>query len=74
MTPQQHAQEIYNSFYAICAEYTEEIQCSLQAKQCAMWHVREKLKTASYQKLKFAGEGLSERGFYEQVQKHLEEM
>ena len=36
MTPKEKADEIYSKCYIICQEYTEEIQCSIQAKQCAL--------------------------------------
>jgi hypothetical protein len=32
----ERADEIYSKCYTICQEYTEEIQCSIQAKQCAL--------------------------------------
>lgn len=38
MNPQQQAQQLFDKFYIICQEYTEEIQCSLQAKECGMLH------------------------------------
>jgi len=41
MTEKQQADQIYNSFYMITQEYTEEIVCSLLAKQCAILHVKE---------------------------------
>jgi hypothetical protein len=36
MTPQEKAKELFDKYYIICQEYTEEIQCSIQAKQCAL--------------------------------------
>lgn len=36
MTPKEKAQELLDKYYIICQEYTEEIQCSIQAKQCAL--------------------------------------
>jgi hypothetical protein len=35
-TPQEKAKELFDKFYIVCQEYTEEIQCSIQAKQCAL--------------------------------------
>lgn len=32
----KEAKEIYDTYYIICMEYTEEIQCSLQAKLCSI--------------------------------------
>jgi len=39
------AQELFNKYYIICMEYTEEIQCSLQAKQCALLAAEECMET-----------------------------
>jgi hypothetical protein len=36
MTPKEKAKELFGKHYIICQEYTEEIQCSIQAKQCAL--------------------------------------
>lgn len=37
MTPaQEKAKQLFDEYYLICQEYTEEIQCSLQAKACAL--------------------------------------
>jgi len=36
MIPKEYAKQLFDKFYLICHEYTEEIQCSLQAKQCAL--------------------------------------
>lgn len=49
----EKAIEIFNKFYIICQEYTEEIQCSLQAKQCALITVDEMINAqrACYTKL-----------------------
>jgi hypothetical protein len=44
MSPQEKAKELFGKHYIICQEYTEEIQCSIQAKQCAMVLVDEVLK------------------------------
>ncbi len=41
MTPKEKAQELFDKYYIICQEYTEEIQCSIQAKQCALIAVDE---------------------------------
>jgi hypothetical protein len=40
-TPKEKAEELFDKFYIICQEYTEEIQCSVQAKQCALIAVDE---------------------------------
>jgi hypothetical protein len=44
MSPQEKAKELFGKHYIICQEYTEEIQCSIQAKQCAIILVDEVLK------------------------------
>lgn len=44
MSPQEKAKELFGKHYIICQEYTEEIQCSIQAKQCAMVSVQEIIK------------------------------
>lgn len=41
MTPKDKAMELIDKYYIICQEYTEEIQCSIQAKQCALIAVDE---------------------------------
>lgn len=41
MTPQEKAKELFDKYYIICQEFTEEIQCSIQAKQCALIAVEE---------------------------------
>jgi hypothetical protein len=43
MTPQEKAKEMLSKFYIICQEFTEEIQCSIQAQQCALIAVDEVL-------------------------------
>jgi hypothetical protein len=35
-TPKEKAEELFDKYYIVCQEYTEEIQCSVQAKQCAL--------------------------------------
>jgi hypothetical protein len=39
MTAYQKAKQIYDEYFIICQEFTEEIQCGLQAKKCAINHV-----------------------------------
>ena len=36
MSAAKTAKELYDTYYLICQEFTEEIQCSIQAKQCAL--------------------------------------
>jgi hypothetical protein len=56
MSPQEKAKELFGKHYIICQEYTEEIQCSIQAKQCAMVSVDEIIKYVlpRYQDFTFA--------------------
>ena len=41
MTPKEKAKELVDKYYIICQEFTEEIQCSIQAKQCALISIEE---------------------------------
>ena len=41
MNPKEKANELLDKYYIICQEFTEEIQCSIQAKQCALIAVEE---------------------------------
>jgi hypothetical protein len=56
MSPQEKAKELFGKHYIICQEYTEEIQCSIQAKQCALASVDEIIKYVlpRYQDFAFA--------------------
>jgi len=45
MIPKEKAKELLDKYYIICQEFTEEIQCSIQAKQCALITVDEILET-----------------------------
>jgi hypothetical protein len=47
MSPKEKANELFDKYYIICQEFTEEIQCSIQAKQCALIAVDEILFEAS---------------------------
>jgi hypothetical protein len=44
MTPKEKAKELFGKHYIVCQEYTEEIQCSIQAKQCALIAIDEIVK------------------------------
>jgi hypothetical protein len=44
MTPELKAKKLFDKYYFICQEFTEEIQCSIQAKQCALIAVDEIMK------------------------------
>jgi hypothetical protein len=56
MSPQEKAKELFGKHYIICQEYTEEIQCSIQAKQCALASIDEIIKYVlpRYQDFTFA--------------------
>lgn len=41
MEPKEKAKELLDKYFIICQEFTEEIQCSIQAKQCALIAVDE---------------------------------
>lgn len=47
LSPKDKAQELYDKYYIVCQEFTEEIQCSIQAKQCALIAVQEIIKSRS---------------------------
>jgi hypothetical protein len=49
MSPQEKAKELFGKHYIICQEYTEEIQCSIQAKQCAFIAVDEMIEQQQMQ-------------------------
>lgn len=44
MTPKEKAEKLFDKYYLICQDFTEEIQCSIQAKQCALIAVNEIFK------------------------------
>jgi hypothetical protein len=41
MKAKEKAKEFFDKYYIVCQEYTEEIQCSIQAKECALIAVDE---------------------------------
>ena len=41
MTAKEKAKELFDKYYIVCQEYTEEIQCSIQAQECALIAVDE---------------------------------
>jgi hypothetical protein len=49
MTPKEKAKKLFDRYYIVCQEYTEEIQCSIQAKECALIAVDELLTLITYQ-------------------------
>ena len=40
----EKAKELLDKYFIICQEFTEEIQCSIQAKQCALIAIEEMIK------------------------------
>lgn len=44
MTAKEKAQELFDKYYILCQEFTEEIQCSIQAKECVLVAVEEMQK------------------------------
>lgn len=49
MTPEEKAEELFDKYYIVCQEFTEEIQCSIQAKQCTLIAVNEMIKQQQVQ-------------------------
>lgn len=52
MTPKEKARELFDKFYIVYQEYTEEIQCSIQAKECAIIAVNEILNNGNLEYMK----------------------
>jgi hypothetical protein len=50
MTAKEKAKEFFDKYYIVCQEYTEEIQCSIQAKECALIAVDEILEVIEFNK------------------------
>jgi nucleoside-triphosphatase THEP1 len=48
MNAKRKAKELIDKYYIICQEFTEEIQCSIQAKQCALIAIDEILEDDVY--------------------------
>lgn len=48
MTPKEKARELFDKFYLVCQEYREEIQCSIQAKKCAVNAIDEIIELPIY--------------------------
>lgn len=47
-SPKEKARELFDKFYIVCQEYTEEIQCHIQAKKCAIFAVDEIIELPVY--------------------------
>lgn len=48
MSEKEKAKELFDKYFVICQEFTEEIQCSIQAKQCALIAVDEIIKAVEF--------------------------
>jgi hypothetical protein len=71
MTPKEKAQEIFDKYYIVCQEFTEEIQCSIQAKQCALIAVDELINQCwSYREIDL---GLALE-YWEEVKQEIEKL
>jgi len=47
MSEKEKAKELFDKYFVICQEFTEEIQCSIQAKESALIAVDEILDMCS---------------------------
>jgi len=68
MTPKKKAQELFDKYYIICQEFTEEIQCSIQAEQCALIAVDEILSMKIVRKDDLTDE------YWQQVKQEIEKL
>jgi hypothetical protein len=72
MSAEKEAKKLFGKYYIICQEYTEEIQCSIQAKKCALIAIDEKLETLN--RIKFVVDCISLRNHYLQVKKEIQNL
>jgi hypothetical protein len=72
MNAKEEANKIVDKMYIVCMEYTEEIQCSLQAKQCAIICVDEIIKEVddNYDTLHSA----DRKQFWNEVKREIEKL
>lgn len=72
----KEAKRIYGIFYMTCSEYTEEIQCSLQAKQCGYILCNNIIfiskKRSTPKAISLVDEAIID--YYEQVKKQIENL
>lgn len=72
----KEAKRIYGLFYMTCSEYTEEIQCSLQAKQCGYILCNNIIflskKRSTKDMISLVDEAIID--YYEEVKKHIENL
>lgn len=71
MTPKDKANELFDKYYIICQEYTEEIQCSIQAQQCALIAVDELIDFA---KLTDATNGWDHLNYWQEIKQEIEKL
>jgi hypothetical protein len=72
MTPKEKAKELFDKYYFICQEFTEEIQCSIQAKQCALIAVDEILELIEFNK--YDDKYWEEEEFWNEVKHEIEKL
>jgi hypothetical protein len=72
----KEAKRIYGVFYMTCAEYTEEIQCSLQAKQCGYILCNNIIFLSKKRSTKNSISAVDVLiiDYYEEVKKHIENL
>ena len=73
MTPKEKANELFDKYYIICQEFTEEIQCSIQAKQCALIAVDEIIK-ANPNSNPFNTDVVSTMNYWNEVRHEIEKL
>jgi hypothetical protein len=71
MTPKEKAKKLFDRYYIVCQEYTEEIQCSIQAKECALIAVDEVLEIIKYHGTDIGKNSLL---FWQEVKQEIEKL
>ena len=71
MTPKEKAKKFFDKYYIVCQEYTEEIQCSIQAKECALIAVDEVLEIIKYHGTDIGKHSLL---FWQEVKQEIEKL
>jgi len=69
MTAKEKAKELFDKCYIVCQEFTEEIQCSLQAKQCALIAVDEILEILYNSEI-----SIQELNYWKEVKTEIEQL
>ena len=70
MSPKEKAEELFGRYYIICQEYTEEIQCSIQTKQCALIAADETLRALHFN----VWTNVEEIKYWKEVKQHIEQL